>query len=156
MELIDLVNSFNFSISNGVSQIFIIPTWIPDCYFHSPPLLDLFFSCDVIICYTMAFLPLWISDHAVFLVSIDFLSNSKGDAPFHSIAYDYSHDDWDNLCDHLRDGPWEAIFKLGASAAAVEFFEWVQVGIDVYVRHLQYQISIIYMVVICFCCIQGS
>ena len=23
--------------------------------------------------------------------------------PFHCIAYDYSHTDWDSLCDHLRD-----------------------------------------------------
>ena len=39
-------------------------------------------------------------------------------APFHRIAYDYSRADWDGLLDHLRDVPWEDIFKLGASAAA--------------------------------------
>ena len=32
----------------------------------------------------------------------------------------------------LRDVPWEDVFKLGASAAAVEFCEWVQVETDVY------------------------
>ena len=48
------------------------------------------------------------------------------------MAYDYSRADWDGLCDHLRDVPWEDIFKLSASAAASEFCEWVQVGIDVY------------------------
>ena len=47
----------------------------------------------------------------------------------HCIASDYSHADWDGLCDHLRDVPWEDIFKLGASAAASEFCEWVQVGL---------------------------
>ena len=31
--------------------------------------------------------------------------------------------------------PWEDIFKLGASATAPEFCEWVQVGIDVYIPH---------------------
>ena len=31
--------------------------------------------------------------------------------------------------------PWEDIFKLGDSAAASEFCEWVQVGIDVYIPH---------------------
>ena len=41
--------------------------------------------------------------------------------PFHLIAYDYSLADWDGLCDHLRDVPWEDIFKLSASAAASEF-----------------------------------
>ena len=42
---------------------------------------------------------------------------------FHRIAYDYSRAGWDGLCDHLRDTPWENIFKLGASAAASEFCE---------------------------------
>ena len=55
------------------------------------------------------------------------------------MAYDYSHADWDGLCDHLRDVPWEDIFKLSASAAASESREWVQVGIDVYIPHRKYQ-----------------
>ena len=42
-------------------------------------------------------------------------------ALFHRIAYDYSHADWDGLCDHLRDVPWEDIFKLDVSAAANNF-----------------------------------
>ena len=57
------------------------------------------------------------------------------------MAYDYSRADWDGLCDHLRDVPWEDIFKLGASAAASEFCEWVQVGIDVYIPHRKYQVK---------------
>ena len=32
-------------------------------------------------------------------------------------------------------------FKLSASAAASEFFEWVQVGIDVYIPHRKYQMK---------------
>ena len=40
--------------------------------------------------------------------------------------------------DHLRDVPWEDAFKLDASAAASEFSEWVQVGIDVYIPHRKY------------------
>ena len=35
----------------------------------------------------------------------------------------------------MRDVPWEDIFKLSPSAAASEFCEWVQVGIDVYIPH---------------------
>ena len=35
------------------------------------------------------------------------------------MAYDYSCADWDGLRDHLRDVPWEDIFKLSASAAAI-------------------------------------
>ena len=97
------------------------PTRIPDCDSHSPALLDLFLSSDTSICSTMAFLPLENSDHVDVSVSIDFPSNSQWDALFHHIAYDYSCADWDGLCDHLRDVPWEDIFKLGASAAASEF-----------------------------------
>ena len=35
----------------------------------------------------------------------------------------------------LRDVPWDDVFKLGTSAAASEFCDWVQVGIDVYILH---------------------
>ena len=81
----------------------------------------------------MAFLPLGNSDHVAVSVSIDFPINSKQDSLFHRVAYDYSCADWDGLHDNLRDIPWEDIFKLSTSAAASEFCEWVQVGIDVYI-----------------------
>ena len=90
MELIDLVNSYNFSISNDHTQMINVPTQIPDCDSRSPALLDLFLSSDTSICSTMAFLPLRNSDHGVVSVSIDFPSNSQRDATFHCIAYDYS------------------------------------------------------------------
>ena len=131
---------YNFSISNDLNQMDNFPTRIPDCDSHSPALLDLFLSSDARICSTMACPPLGNSDHVV-SVSIDFLTNSQQDAPFHRIAYEYSHTDWDGLRDHLRDVPWEDIFKLGASAAASEFCEWVQVGIDVYIPHRKYQVK---------------
>ena len=131
----------NFSISNDLTQIVNFPTWITDCDSHSPALLDLFISSDASICSTMAFPPLGNSGHVVVSVSIDLPTNSQQDAPFHRIAYDYSHADWDGLRDHLRDVPWADIFKLGASAAASEFCEWVQVGIDVYIPHRKYQVK---------------
>ena len=81
----------------------------------------------------MAFPSLGNSDHVVVSISIDFPSNSQQAAPFHCIAYDYSSVDWDGLSDHLRDVPREDIFKLIASAATNEFFEWVLVRIDVYI-----------------------
>ena len=56
-------------------------------------------------------------------VSIDFPLNSKRVAPFHRIAYDYFRADWEGLCDHSRDVPWEDIFKLSAFAATSEFCE---------------------------------
>ena len=89
----------------------------------------------------MAFPPLGNSDHAVVSVSIDFPINSKQDTPFHHVAYDYSRADRDGIRDHLRDVPWEDIFKLGASAAASEFRKWVQVGIDVYIPHSKYHVK---------------
>ena len=60
---------------------------------------------------------------------------------FDCIAYDYSLADWDGLCIHLRDVPWEDIFKFSASAAASEFCEWVQVETDVYIPHRKYQVK---------------
>ena len=126
-----------FFLSNDVPQMVNFPTRIPDCNFHSPALLDLFLSSDNIS--TMAFLPLGNSDPVVISVSIDFPSSSQWNAPFHHVAYDYSRADWDGLCDHLIDVPWEDIFKLGASAAASEFCEWIQVGIDVYIPRINNQ-----------------
>ena len=81
------------------------------------------------------------SDNVVVSVSIDLLSNSQQDVSFHCIAYDYSRADWDGLRAHLRDVPWEDIFKLGASAAASEFCEWVQDRIDVYIPNRKYQVK---------------
>ena len=99
------------------------PTRIPDRGSHSPALWDLFISSDAIICSTMAFHPLGNSDHVVVSVSTDFPSDSQWMPLFHDIAYDYSHANWDSLCDHLSDNPCQHIFKLYASAAASEFCE---------------------------------
>ena len=81
------------------------------------------------------------SDHVVVLVSIDFPINPKQDTSFYCVAYDYSCADWGGLRDHLRDVPWEDIFKLSASAAASEFCEWAQVGLDIYIPHRKYQVK---------------
>ena len=118
-----------------------LSTQIPDYDSHRPALLDLFISSDTSICSTMAFPPLGNSDHVVVSVSIEFPSNSQQDASFHHIAYNYSCADWDVLCDHLRDVPWDDIFKLGASAAASGFCEWIQVGIDVCIPHRKYNVK---------------
>ena len=132
---------YNLFISNDFTQMVNFPTRIPDCDSHSPALLDLFLSSDASICSTMAFPPLRNSDHVFVSVSIDFLTNSQQDTPFHCIAFGYSCADWDGLRDHLRDVSWKDIFKLGASAAPSEFCEWVQVGIDVYIPHRKYQVK---------------
>ena len=129
------------SISNNLTQKVNFPTRIPDCDCLSPALLDLFLSSDASICSAKAFPPMGSSDHVVVSGCIDFPSYSQWDAPFHRIAYDYSRADWDSLCDHLTDVPWEDIFKLSASAAASEFCKWFQVGTDVYIPHCKYQVK---------------
>ena len=111
------------------------PTQIPDCDSHGPALLDLFLSSGTSICSKLDFPPLGNSDHVV-SVSIDFSSNSQWDAPFHCIVYDYSHAVYDGLCDHLIEISWENIFKLGTSALASEFWDWV-----VYIPHGKYQVK---------------
>ena len=82
--------SYNFSVSNNLTQMVNFPTQIPDCDSHSPSLLDLFLASDVGICSIMAFPQLGNSNHVVASVSIDFLSNSKRDALFHCIVFDNS------------------------------------------------------------------
>ena len=123
-------------ISNDLTQIINFPTWISDCSSDNPALLDLFVYSDA-----LAFPPLWNSDHVVVWVSIEFPSNLKRDVPFHHIIYDYSRADWDGLCDHLRDAPWNDILMLDASAADSELCEWIHVGIDVYITHRKYQVK---------------
>ena len=140
VELIDLVNSVIIFLSQTTLLrwlTFLLGFQIDS---HNSALLDLFISSDSSICSTMAFPPLGNSDHVV-SVSIDFPSYSQWDAPFHHITYDYSRADWDGLRDHLRDLPWEDIFKLSAPAAASDFCEWVQVGIEVYIPHRKYQVK---------------
>ena len=68
-------------------------TGIADCDSHSPALFYLLLSSDASICSAIAFPPLGDSDHVVVSVSIDFLTNSQRDVPFHRIAYDYSRAD---------------------------------------------------------------
>ena len=99
------------------------------------------FLLTIVFVLQQAFSPLGNSDNVVVSVSIDFPINSNQDASFYRVAYDYSRADRDGLRDHLRDVPWEDIFKLSASAAAGEFCEWVQVGIDVYIPHHKYQVK---------------
>ena len=79
----------------------------------------------------MAFTPLGNPDQFIVSVSIDFPSYSQQDAAFYCITYYYPHADWDGFPDHLRDVPWEDIFKLNASAAASEFCEWVWVDLSI-------------------------
>ena len=138
MELIDLVNSDIIFLSQITSL-----RWLT-FLLGSQTLVVLLFWIYLFLL-TLVFVLQWLSLHWEILIMLlsqlpDFPSNSQRDAPFPRIAYDYSRADWDGLCDHLRDVPWEGIFRLGASAAS-EFCEWGQVGIDVYITHRKYQVK---------------
>ena len=85
----------------------------------------------------MSFSPLGNFGHVVVSISSDFPSNSQRNALFHDIPCNYSCAGWDSLRDHLRDDPWEDIFKLGVSASASKFCVLVQIGIDVYISHFR-------------------
>ena len=87
-----------------------------------------FISSDGGICSTMAFPPL--GSDVIISVSIDFLSNSKENGTFHCTAYDYSHTDWDGLCDHFRDAQWEGIFKFG-----------FKMKLTLYIPHHKYRVK---------------
>ena len=111
----------NFSITNDLTHMVNFITQIPDCDSNSPALLNLFLFSYASIYSTMEFPPLGNSDHVVVSASIDFPTNSKWDARFHHIVYEYSRAAWDSLHDHLRVVSWEDIFKLSISAAASKF-----------------------------------
>ena len=90
VELINLVKSYNFSISIDLTQMVNFPTQIPDFDSHSPVLLDFFLSSDASICSTMAFPLLGNSDYIFVSVSIYFPLNSTQDVLIHYVAYDFS------------------------------------------------------------------
>ena len=122
VELIDVLNSvIIFQSEMTLLKWLTFSLWPPDSDSHSPALLNLFLSSDATVCSTVAFPPLGISDYLVVSVSIYFPSNLKRGTLFHFIAYDYSCVDWDGLFSHLRDVPWEDIFKLGALMLLVNF-----------------------------------
>ena len=59
-----MVNCYNFSISNDLTNTVHFTTQIPDCDCHNTAVMDLFVS-HVSICSTMAFIALGNSDHVV-------------------------------------------------------------------------------------------
>ena len=145
----------SFSVSNDLTQMVNFPTWIPDFDSHSPALLNLFFSYDSSICSAMAFPPLRNSDHFVVSVCIDFLSNSKGMPRFSALLMAVLV-----LIGMVFVIMWEMfhgedIFKLSASTVASKFREWVQVGVDVYIPHMKYQVKP-HSTPSCFCCCHNS
>ena len=131
VELIDLVNS----VIIFLSQMTLL-RWLTFLRRYQTLILIVLLFWTYFFLLMLLFVLQWLSLHCC-LSFHDFPSNPLQDAPLHCIAYD----GWDGLHDHLRDVPWEDSFKLGASVAASEFREWVQVGINVYIPHRKYQVK---------------
>ena len=90
--------------------------------------LDLFLSSDPSYFYNGFLSPLGNSDHVVVIVSIDFPSNSKCDAPFQCTALDYSLADWGLS--------WLSFERCSMSRAlAAKFSDWIQAATDTCISH---------------------
>ena len=84
--------------------------WLLNCDLCSPPLLGLFFPSGPSVCFTVAFASFRNSDHVVALVSTDFPSSSKMNAPVDLTAFDYSCANWNGLWKYLWNVPVVDIF----------------------------------------------
>ena len=119
MELIDLVNSVIIFLSHTT-----LLRWITLLLGSQTVILTVLLFWISFFLLMLVFVLQWLSLHWEILIMllsqffIDFPINLKRDTPFHRIACDYSRADWHGLCDHLRDVPWEDIFKHTAPAAA--------------------------------------
>ena len=138
VELIDLVNSVIIFLSQMT-----LPRWLTFLLGSLTVILTVLLFWIYLFLLTLVFVIQWLSLHWEILIMLfsQFPLNSIRDTPFHRIAYDYFRADWDGLRHHLRDVPWDDIFKLSAFAAASEFCEWVLVGIDAYILHRKNQVK---------------
>ena len=149
VELIDVANSVIICLSQMT-----LLRWLTFLVGSQTVILIVLF-CWIYFCLLMlVFVLQWLSLHLESLIML----LSQFPLTFHKIHNGMPHFitwlflcwlEWS--CDHLRDVPWEIlhIFKLGVcSAAASEYCEWVQVGIDVYIP--------LSMVFSCLCCCHSS
>ena len=118
-----------WTMSTDLAKMVNFLTWIPKCDFHSPSLLDWLVSSNASFVLNVFNHPLENYDHVFVSVSIDFQSNSKQDASFHHKVYDYMT--FLVLIGMIFVIIWK-MFHGRISLNSVEFYEWLQVGIDVY------------------------
>ena len=150
MELIDLVNSYNFSISNNLTQMVNFPTRIPDCDSLSPALLDLFISS-----YFLVFVLQWLSLHLesliIFLSQFPLTFHHTHNRMPHFIEF---RPDWNGLCDRLREVAWKeslnsVLLLLLVNIASGFRLELMYISL---IECITGQASIISMVFSCLCC----
>ena len=130
---------YNFYILSDLIQKINFPTCIPDS--GLTVLLFWIYLFSLRLVFALQCLSIRKSWSCCCLSFIDFPSNSKRIPHLNCIAYAYSFVNWDGFCDYFRDAQREDIFKLGAAATASEFWDWVQLGVDVYIPHCKYQVK---------------
>ena len=143
VELIDLVNS----VIIFLSQMTLL-RWSTFLLVSQAVALNVLLFCIYLFLLMLVFVLPWLSLHweilimllSQYLLTFHYIQNRIPHFVA-SLMTIHSRADWDCLCNHLRDVPWEDIFKLVASVAASEFCELVQVGIDAYVPHRKYQVK---------------
>ena len=119
MELINLVNSVIIFLSQMV-----LLRWLTFLLGSQTVILTVLLFWIYFVLLMLVFVLQWLPLHweiLIMLLSQFPLTFHQQDAPFHCIAYDYSHTDWDSLLDYLRDAPWQDIVKLSASAGLLNF-----------------------------------
>ena len=147
---------YNFCISNDPTQMVNFPTWIPDCGSYSPALLDLFLLTLVFLFYNgfHSIGKFWSCCCLGFhWLSITF--TMRWPILLHCLWLFSCWLEWSFWLFERCSMGW---FELGASTAASEFSEWVQVEIDAYITLGKYQgqASLIFMIFSCLCCCHSS
>ena len=157
MELIDLVSSVIIVLSQTILR-----RWLTLLLGSEKVILLVLVFFISFFLLTLVFVLRWVSLHWKILIKL----LSEFPLTFHEIhnrmphfitACDYSRADRHGLRDHLRDVPWEDIFKLSPSAASK--FWWVGSGWNWRIYSSAYvlgQASLIAMVFSCFCYCHSS
>ena len=86
--------------------------------------------------------PLGTSDHMVVSIDVKFVVKSTNGHPYHRTVYSYNKAEWGRLRDHLRGASWLDIFKHGATYAAKQTTERVEIGIDCYIPQRKFQLKL--------------
>jgi hypothetical protein len=135
------INSYNFSISQNLTQIIKSPTHIPDRSNDGRYLLDLFLCSNPDDCVANIIAPIGNSDHSTVVVSVSYTSAKMTTQPFHRTVYQFGKADWDGFRSFLADVPWASLFKHGPDRAADEISEWVKLGMGIYIPSRTYQVK---------------
>ncbi|CAE1168972.1 unnamed protein product [Acanthosepion pharaonis] len=132
------IQTFNFSVSQSLTQIVNFPTRFAFNREGKASLLDLCFTSIPESCSATQLCPLGNSDHAVVSVNISFNSTPCKEPPTTRTSFYYQRSDWDSFRDFLRDVPWDVVFTLPVQECASS---WVKAGIDAFIPSRKYRVK---------------